>query len=118
MISRRLPSVVLALLLGLVLQPTLAAACDVHDLVHRLATGHGHDEPGHPNDHQNPQPHDEASDPWADVFHVGHCCAPVSTIVAVPLLWLAAQSASTLPDRHDRAREPPALAAWLRPPIV
>ena len=101
------------MLLGLVVQPMIAAACDVHDVAHVLATGHCHDGP----EHDDRSPDEAPSDPWVDVIHLGHCCAHMSTITATVAGWSMAPSASAPPGHIGHRHEPPVLAAQLRPPI-
>ena len=95
--SRRLPLALIALLLlGLVVQPMLGAACGDHDAAHLLATGHGHDAPGHADGSTDEGP----TDPWVDVVHLGQCCAHGGSIAVASAAWQISVVVDTPPTRN------------------
>ncbi len=104
------------LLLGVVFQPALMVASEVHASAHLFATGHSHDaehaEAGIPPDETI------AADGliWENLMHIGHCCGH-STAMPVAMFVLDALVPASPPQPHRAAGAREAMPSQLfRPP--
>lgn len=105
------------LLFGVIWQPALMMASEVHETAHLFATGHAHDA-------QHPEagvPGDEAVDAggmgWERLMHAGHCCGH-SSAMPIPMLAIEvlAPLSPLLPDPEYTVPDT-APSQLLRPPI-
>lgn len=104
--------------LGLVLQPVLATAGEVHDLQHDPAGLHAHDMQAD----AAAQP-DEADEPGAAgtlhvLLHFAHCCGATAAVLydLTPVGWLV--RANPVPDARSQVHAQAPSPAPFKPPIV
>ena len=106
------------LLLGAVFKPAIVFACESHEALHLLATGHGHEDDAH----ENGMPADETLPdgefaPWMSLLHQGHCCVHGAAIVEAalapdPVIATERPDVALVVQLLDARRKP-----GLRPPI-
>lgn len=103
--------------LGILGQPVLVAACEIHEAQHLAATGHAHDGPEHSDGAESEQPSPDESGGLAELVHLGHCCAH-ATVLAISIDAPSGQGAESmhagLPVTAPLSVRPTRL---LRPPI-
>ncbi len=67
--------------LGILAQPVLVVACEIHETQHLAATGHAHDGPEHNDGAESAHPSPDESGKLAELVHLGHCCAHATVFV-------------------------------------
>lgn len=103
--------------LGILAQPVLVVACEIHEAQHLAATGHAHDGPEHSDGAESAHPSPDESGELAELVHLGHCCAH-ATVLAISIEPPSSQGVESmhtgLPVTAPLSARPTRL---LRPPI-
>lgn len=119
---RQLPTssrvlLVVLVVLGVLAQPVLVAACEIHEAQHQVATGHAHDGPEHSDGADSAHPSPDERGGLAELVHLGHCCAH-ATVLAMAVEPPSAHGVDVAPAgllwNGPLTRRP---ARLLRPPI-